>query len=88
SDPAQLMIRALASASGGGTKNPDQLADTDPVCTCNSVTAGRIRDAIADGCASVAEVAGATRATTGCGECTSIVGALLACQTRPAPAAA
>ena len=89
SDPAQLMIRALSAGAGAAAaKSPEQLTETEPVCTCNSVTAGRIRHAIADGCATVADVAGATRATTGCGECTSVVKALLACQSRPAPAAA
>jgi assimilatory nitrate reductase electron transfer subunit len=51
------------------------LADGDTVCTCNAVTAGEIRAA---GCRSVAEVALATRATTGCGTCTSVVKTLLA----------
>jgi assimilatory nitrate reductase electron transfer subunit len=47
------------------------------VCTCNSVTAGRIRDAVRSGCASVADVAAATRASTGCGDCASVVQALI-----------
>ena len=49
--------------------------DDDTVCTCNAVTAGEIRDS---GCRSVAEVALKTRATTGCGTCTSLVKTLLA----------
>jgi assimilatory nitrate reductase electron transfer subunit len=87
SDPAQLMIRAL---SGGGAvaKAPADLDEADTVCTCNSVTAGRIRHAISDGCTTVADVASATRATTGCGECASVVRGLLACHLQPAPAAA
>ena len=40
-DPALLMVRALA---GGGpaaaAKRPEELADADRVCTCNSVSAG------------------------------------------------
>jgi assimilatory nitrate reductase electron transfer subunit len=88
-DPAQLMIRALSGGAGGVVaKRPENLAEADPVCTCNSVTAGHIRNAIADGCTTVADIAGATRATTGCGDCTSVVKALLACQLQPAPAAA
>jgi assimilatory nitrate reductase electron transfer subunit len=51
------------------------LEDEDTVCTCNAVTAGQIR---ASGCRSVPEVALKTRATTGCGTCTSVVKALLA----------
>jgi assimilatory nitrate reductase electron transfer subunit len=51
------------------------LEDADTVCTCNAVTAGQIRQS---GCRSVAEVALKTRATTGCGTCTSVVTTLLA----------
>jgi len=45
--------------------------DDAVVCTCNAVTAGEIR-----GCTGVAEAALKTRATTGCGGCTSAVAAL------------
>lgn len=77
-DPAQLMIKALAGGGAGtATRDPAQLADGDKVCTCNTVTAGRIRGAIADGCTTVKDVAGATRATTGCGDCTSLVKGLI-----------
>ncbi|WNM25441.1 FAD-dependent oxidoreductase [Demequina capsici] len=79
-DPAQLMIRALA---GGGaaaaTRDPADLKDDDKVCNCNTVTAGRIREALADGCETVKDVAGRTRATTGCGDCTALVEGLIAC---------
>lgn len=86
-DPALLLVRALA---GGGTasaaKRPEELADDDRVCTCNSVSAGRIRHAVRAGCASVADVAAATRASTGCGDCAGVVGALVAATTHePAP---
>ena len=49
------------------------LEDEDVVCNCNNVTAGELRDS---DCHSVAEAALATRATTGCGTCTSAVAAL------------
>ncbi len=81
-DPALLLVRALA---GGGTasvaKRPEELADEDRVCTCNSVTAGRIREAVHDGCRSVADVAAETRASTGCGDCAGVVGALVTAAT-------
>jgi assimilatory nitrate reductase electron transfer subunit len=77
-DPAQLMVKALAGGgAGSATRDPAQLADEDKVCTCNTVTAGRIRSAIAEGCATVTDVAAATRATTGCGDCTSLVKGLI-----------
>lgn len=39
------------------------------VCICNAVTVGTVEEAIADGCASVADVGRCTRAGTGCGGC-------------------
>lgn len=56
-------------------------ADGDVVCTCNQVTAGEVRACVSDGCRTVADVACATRATTGCGTCRSAVERLL----EPAP---
>jgi assimilatory nitrate reductase electron transfer subunit len=53
---------------------PAELDDDSVVCTCNAVTAGHIRDS---GCTTVPEVALKTRATTGCGGCTSVVQGLL-----------
>jgi assimilatory nitrate reductase electron transfer subunit len=83
-DPAHLLVRALA---GGGaraaTGDPAELKDEDKVCTCNTVTAGRIRHAIREGCSTVTEVAAATRATTGCGDCTSLVKGLIDTCTAP-----
>ncbi|WP_392545143.1 FAD-dependent oxidoreductase [Oryzobacter telluris] len=78
-DPALLMVRALA---GGGAsaaaRRPEELEDADRVCTCNSVTAGRIRDAVRGGCTTATQVATATRASTGCGDCRGVVEALVA----------
>ena len=69
-DPAGLLI---APKRGSAV-----LDDEDTVCTCNAVTAGEIRSS---GCRSVAEVALKTRATTGCGTCSSAVKALLGAAT-------
>jgi NAD(P)H-nitrite reductase large subunit len=52
--------------------------DDDLVCSCNAVTAGEIREAIrARGLTTVAGVATATRASTGCGGCAAEVDALV-----------
>lgn len=83
-DPALLMVRALAG--GGATaaaRRPEELDDADRVCTCNSVTAGRIREAVAGGCRTAAEVSSATRASTGCGDCRGVVEALVAAEPVP-----
>lgn len=85
-DPALLLVRALAGAAPTA-KEPRDLADEDKVCNCNTVTAGTIRAAIHDGCDSVGDVALATRATTGCGDCTSVVAGLLACTREGTPVA-
>jgi ferredoxin-nitrate reductase len=62
----------------GQPTEPAELADETLVCSCNQVTAGAIRDAIrARDLTTVVQVANATRASTGCGGCTSEVGALL-----------
>ncbi len=65
--------------SGGAPVTADaaDLADDAVVCTCNAVTAGEVRGCAADGCRTVADVACATRATTGCGSCTSSVARLI-----------
>jgi ferredoxin-nitrate reductase len=62
----------------GGPPPDAELPDDATVCSCNAVSAGAIRDAIrARGLTTVAGVATATRASTGCGGCTAEVGALL-----------
>jgi assimilatory nitrate reductase electron transfer subunit len=87
SDPAQLLIHALAGTATSA-KDPAEMNDADTVCNCNNVSKGAVTDAVAKGCTSVSEVASATRATTGCGDCTSLVSKLLAAQATPTAAAA
>ncbi len=70
-------------AVGAAPVDPADLADDAVVCTCNAVTAGAVRACAADGCRTVADVACATRATTGCGSCTGPVERLL--ETTPVP---
>jgi assimilatory nitrate reductase electron transfer subunit len=76
-DPAHLLIRAMGGGMKAVASDPADLADDDPVCTCNAVTAGGIRTAVSGGCRSIADVAGQTRATTGCGGCAGVVAALI-----------
>ena len=68
--PADRVSLLVAPRKGSGV-----IEDSDTVCVCNAVTAGELRSS---GCHSVAEVALKTRATTGCGTCTSVVKTLLA----------
>jgi assimilatory nitrate reductase electron transfer subunit len=81
-DRATPLASARLHLLFAGVGAPDAvLTDDAVVCTCNQVTAGDVRACVADGCRTVAEVACATRATTGCGSCRSAVERLL----EPAP---
>ncbi len=75
-DRLHLMFSGLGPATA---VDPALLEDDALVCTCNQVTAGGIRSS---GGRSVAEVAFATRATTGCGSCRGLVEALLGPRSR------
>ncbi|WP_084103233.1 FAD-dependent oxidoreductase [Demequina sp. NBRC 110056] len=77
SDPAHLIIRPLAGAGRPAAVAVEDMADDHTVCQCNSVPKGRIVAAVADGCTSVDEVSRATRASTGCGDCRSLVGDII-----------
>ncbi len=58
---------------GAGAASPE-LPDDASVCSCNNVSAGRIRQAVSDGgCADVAIVKACTKAGTSCGSCLPLV---------------
>jgi len=65
-----------SSAAVDASSAPDDAV----LCHCNNVTHGRIREVIAEGACEVAEIAKATRATTGCGTCRRFVEDLISCQ--------
>ncbi|HWC24367.1 MAG TPA: nitrite reductase large subunit NirB [Flexivirga sp.] len=68
-DPSAYLV-----ASTDGPPPDDDLPADATVCSCNNVTAGEIRSAVTDqGCCSVAEVKGCTRAGTSCGSCVPLV---------------
>lgn len=67
-EPGQLLM----GYPPGGDATADSLPDDAEVCACAGVSAGRIR-----GCTSLEDVRERTRATTGCGGCSSTVRALL-----------
>lgn len=58
---------------GGGL----DLGDSAQLCSCNNVTKGAVRAAVAGGCSTVTELKARTRAGTGCGGCLPQVGDLL-----------
>jgi nitrite reductase (NADH) large subunit len=73
-DPAAFLL-----PEGGGAGAPAlELPDDAAVCSCNNVSAGAIRDAVAGsdgvpGCTDVAAVKACTRAGTTCGACLPLV---------------
>ena len=90
--------RELSALLRDGERVPDHLlappggtevtstAEPEPgtlVCSCNNVTHGEIADAIrTGGLATLSEVARVTRASTGCGSCSSDVECMLAAADR------
>lgn len=82
-DPAALLARPLSGAAP--RVSVADLPDTAVVCRCNAVTKGAICAAAHAGARTVEAVADATRASTGCGSCTSDVCALVEAA-GPAPA--
>jgi len=51
----------------------DALPDTATICSCLNATKGDIKQAIADGNTSIADVKGVTQASTGCGGCAALL---------------
>lgn len=68
-DPAAHLL-----PEGAAAPRSADLPDAAPVCSCNNVTAGRIRGAVHDdGCTDLAGVKACTRAGTSCGSCLPLV---------------
>ncbi|MEU6643662.1 FAD-dependent oxidoreductase [Saccharomonospora sp. NPDC046836] len=69
---ALLLGRALPTGAPTAA-SPADLPAAAVVCRCNSVSKGQLVDAWRAGASSVAELASATRASTGCGSCKDAV---------------
>jgi assimilatory nitrate reductase electron transfer subunit len=69
--------------AGLGAGAPADLPDSAVICHCNAVTKRAIRACLMAGASTVADVAARTRATTGCGGCTTTVTALINATIRP-----
>lgn len=67
-------------APGGVELGADALPDTAQVCSCNAVTKGALRSAIADGAHDVPALKSCTRAGTSCGSCLPMLKTLLAAE--------
>jgi nitrite reductase (NADH) large subunit len=73
-DPVALI------APGGVELGADALPDSAQVCSCNAVTKGALREAIAGGAHDVPALKVCTRAGTSCGSCVPMLGTLLAAE--------
>lgn len=71
-DPAFLLLTPVMPAAAPAS-SPEHMPDDATVCRCNGVTKHDIAACVRDGASTPAEVAAATRATTGCGGCTEAV---------------
>jgi nitrogenase molybdenum-cofactor synthesis protein NifE len=73
---AEGVAEAEAKAAAEAAMTPEELEEerrSMGVCKCKAVNTGELEDAVDGGCASLAEVAAKTGATTGCGGCTPLV---------------
>lgn len=76
-DRLPLLFAGMRRSGGVPVEAPAHIPDRATICHCNSVTKGQITACWLAGARSVDDVAGRTRATTGCGSCTATVGGLL-----------
>ena len=72
--PEELIVGAVSAEDAAG--------DSAQVCVCNNVTGGQIREQIANGVCTVAELKSCTKAGTGCGACLPLVSDILTAQLR------
>ncbi|HUH70607.1 MAG TPA: nitrite reductase large subunit NirB [Mycobacterium sp.] len=74
-DPLALI--APAQAGGAAALGVGALPDSAQICSCNNVTKGDLKCAIANGCADVSALKSSTAAGTSCGSCVPLLKQLL-----------
>ncbi|OBH06754.1 MULTISPECIES: nitrite reductase large subunit NirB, partial [unclassified Mycobacterium] len=74
-DPLALI--APVSSDGGAALGVGALPDSAQICSCNNVTKGDLKGAIAGGCADVPALKSCTAAGTSCGSCVPLLKQLL-----------
>jgi nitrite reductase (NADH) large subunit len=75
-DPLALIAPA-GSGGGASALGVGALPDSAQICSCNNVTKGDLKCAIADGCGDVASLKSCTAAGTSCGSCVPLLKQLL-----------
>jgi assimilatory nitrate reductase electron transfer subunit len=81
--PPDRLGLLFAGLTTDAPADPAALPDSAVICHCNAVTKRTIRACVMAGASTVADVAARTRATTGCGSCTTTVTALINATLRP-----
>ena len=71
-DPEFLILPASDGKAKPGL-GPDALPDSALICSCNNVTKGQIRAAVAEGKTSIGEIKACTKAGATCGGCIPLV---------------
>lgn len=74
-DPLALI--APEGSGGASALGVGALPDSAQICSCNNVTKGQLKCAIADGCGDVASLKSCTAAGTSCGSCVPLLKQLL-----------
>ncbi|MBT24889.1 FAD-dependent oxidoreductase [Thalassobius sp. S69A] len=63
----------------------DEMPDSATLCNCTGVTCGQVRGAMAQGCATPAEISAQTGAGTVCGTCVPLLAEMIDAGAQPAP---
>jgi assimilatory nitrate reductase electron transfer subunit len=72
-DPLALLVPSAGGGAVESSPSPMRMPGSTTVCRCSGVTKKQIVDAWEAGAATADAIAGATRATTGCGGCREVV---------------
>ena len=72
-DPAAYLVPEGLAGAAPSTDLPDDVV----VCSCNNVTAGTVRQAVANGASSMGEVKMCTKAGATCGSCIPLVSKII-----------
>ncbi len=77
--PDSLILPARDGAKPRGL-GPGKLPASAQICSCYSVSKGRICEAVAAGCRNIPALKAETGASTGCGGCTALLKSVLDCE--------
>ncbi|MBL4831520.1 MAG: nitrite reductase large subunit [Aliivibrio sp.] len=71
-NPSVLILPNHGDESASSGLGIDALPDSASICSCFDVTKGDIKQAVAAGCTTMSELKTSTKASTGCGGCSSL----------------